>query len=376
MRLLPSVVHGLMIAKSVVRWGNGKYYDISYRPLSFHLSIPYCRKSRPKHPMSWWCTVPVRSTSISDDSSTAIDSLDEEEGLERTPSKIPVWNHPAIRATVAKKKRNNNLRFRQHVNPLSRLYQQPTILPENWPTSVYTNVYQRPLHLDIGCGKGGFLIELCQVENASNDESTSSNYNYLGLEIRPGVAAYAKDRILVHQLQGQLDFLGCNANVDLDRILALYQSQYSTDPSSLCLHRVTIQFPDPHFKTQHIKRRVVTKKLVDTFAKYMPKDGKIILQSDVQSVLDDMRRQFREANASIRSIEANELSSINSEEYMDVKRHQSMTSTYFIDSIKDTNMYIPENVLGVPTEREQSVLVQALPVYRSLLTRNDCPYQN
>jgi tRNA (guanine-N7-)-methyltransferase len=162
----------------------------------------------------------------------------------------------------------------------------------------------------------------------------------------------------------------------LDRVLALYQSKYSNDGSLLCLHRVTIQFPDPHFKAQHLKRRVVTKALVDTIAKYMPTEGTVFLQSDIQSVLDDMRRQFRDAQARKTPVDANDAASITSKEIMDSKSRQSMESNYFVDTIQDTSMYFPENILGVPTEREQSVLIQGLPVYRSVLTRSDFPYQN
>lgn len=49
---------------------------------------------------------------------------------------------------------------------------------------------------------------------------------------------------------------------------------------------------------------------------------------------------------------------------------------YFTDAVDDTQKYLPENVLGVPTERELSVLKQDLPVYRSLFLRNDNEYQD
>ena len=63
------------------------------------------------------------------------------------------------------------------------------------------------------------------------------------------------------------------------------------------------------------------------------------------AVLDDMRERFRECDA------------------------------YFTDALDDANKYLDDNVLGVPTEREISVLKQNLPVYRSLFTRNDQEYQ-
>jgi tRNA (guanine-N7-)-methyltransferase len=197
------------------------------------------------------------------------------ENSSKTARTQPPWNDPALKEIVITKKRNNNARFRQHVNPLARQYQQQTVLPDDWPASVFADCATKPLYLDIGCGKGGFLIDLCKAED---DDTTK--YNYLGIEIRPGVAAYAKERIAVHQLQGRLDFLGCNANVDLDRLLTLYQEQH--DPAMHCLQRVSIQFPDPHFKNQHSKRRVVTPSLIDTLAKYMPANATVFLQSDVQ----------------------------------------------------------------------------------------------
>jgi tRNA (guanine-N7-)-methyltransferase len=342
MHLVPSIVRGYMIAKSaVVRSAchSNRYYDtITGTIPSAYSSVPSLLRLIPSctttncsdnvvvhrySALGHRSTVRLYSNSndisVTESSAEEIQQNDDVPELQlsstttttppplttsTTTTTVPVWNHPAVRAKVTKKKENNKLRFRQHVNPLSRLYQQPTILPEHWPSSVYAQVRHRPLHLDIGCGKGGFLIDLCQSTDTSNNME-EVEYNYLGLEIRPGVATYAKDRIATHQLQGRLDFLGCNANVDLDRVLNLYQSHFTstttTTEGELCLHRVTIQFPDPHFKTQHMKRRVVTKTLVDTIAKYMPMNGTIILQSDIQPVLDDMRQQFRTSSSSTSS---------------------------------------------------------------------------
>lgn len=222
------------------------------------------------------------------------------------------------------------------MNPLSRTYQTPAVLSDDWPASVYTDL-SKPLHLDIGCGKGGFLLDM-----AAKD----SSYNYLGLEIRPMVAQYARDRIKVHNLGGGLDYIGCNANVDLQRILERYHAALADNSGpQLQLQRVSIQFPDPHFKTaRHGKRRVVKPELVASLAAFMPPDATLFLQSDIQIVLDDMRARFRES------------------------------PTYFRDSSDDVSSYLPDNIIGVPTERELSVLKQDLPVYRAYFTRTVEPY--
>jgi tRNA (guanine-N7-)-methyltransferase len=171
-------------------------------------------------------------------------------------------------------------------------------------------------------------------------QEEGDEYNYLGLEIRPGVAQVAQERIEKYGLTGRLDFVGCNANVDLDRLLRLYK-----DVAGGMVQRVSVQFPDPHFKAAHAKRRVVTPKLVDTLARYMPPQGQVLLQSDVQFVLDDMRERFRESER------------------------------YFCDTIESKEEYVAENVLGVQTEREISVLSQDLPVYRATLFRTSNAYE-
>jgi tRNA (guanine-N7-)-methyltransferase len=241
------------------------------------------------------------------------------------------WESPEVGEKLSKRKSH---RFRQHVNPLAGQYQQPTVLSNEWPLDVFHNC-NKSLHLDIGCGKGGFLIDTV-ISATEEHGSDQLPFNYLGLEIRPGVVRYAKGRIELHGGTGALEFLGCNANVDLGRVLQRY---HDACESEQLLHLVSIQYPDPHFKSQHAKRRVVTSHLIDSLAKFMPTDAQVFLQSDIQSVLDDMRLKFRE------------------------------NTRYFTDTAESADEYLEDNPLGVPTEREDSVLKKGLPVYRSLFTR-------
>ena len=197
------------------------------------------------------------------------------------------------------------------------------------------------------------------VARSDSDPDSTTKWNYLGLEIRPLVAQYARERI-PSQAQGRLDFLGCNVNVDLDRLLTQYrtaaQMVLSEDSSNTTpyypLQRISIQFPDPHFKSSHAKRRVVTPSLVQVLAKHLaPGTGQVLLQSDIQSVLDDMRAQFHLFN----------------------ENHEE--AIHYFDDALPLNEYLSENPLGVPTEREVSVLERGLPVYRALLTRTNVPYR-
>jgi tRNA (guanine-N7-)-methyltransferase len=304
------------------------------------------------------------------------------------------WSHPRGVADAGSDRRtergrNNRARFRQHVNPLARRFQQPCQLPHGWPSSHVFDDPARPLHLDIGCGKGGFLVDLARSRGAatsgSNSTCMNSNVNYLGLEIRPLVAQYARERLASLQrnetttteaaLSGRIEILGCNVNVDLDRILTLYarascpSSADSTGddgsaPSSLAaaptkLGMVTIQFPDPHFKSYHAKRRVVNPDLVRVLARHLvPGSGQVFLQSDVRSVLDDMREQFAAHPGWFR----------------DLSTETAAAASSSSSSVPDG--YLPTNIFGVSTEREVSVLERGMPVYRAWFERTPEPFRS
>lgn len=205
------------------------------------------------------------------------------------------------------------VRVRQHVNPLSQKYQTP-VNPPAWD-QVYAGT--QPLHLDIGCGRGQFLLSMATLQ---------PNWNFLGLEIREP---------LVHEANNwrnqlgltNLHYLFCNVSNSLPSILG--SLPYGT------LQRVTIQFPDPWFKNRHNKRRVVQADLVNQLATYMTTGGIVFLQSDVEVVAVEMRDRFASHPAFQRQGE----------------------------------QWLQENPLSVPTEREKITLSRLEPVYRALFVK-------
>ncbi|MBF2027265.1 MAG: tRNA (guanosine(46)-N7)-methyltransferase TrmB [Oscillatoriales cyanobacterium C42_A2020_001] len=205
------------------------------------------------------------------------------------------------------------VRVREHVNPLSKKY-QVAIAPPDWQT-IYADL-TRPLHLDIGCGKGRFLLEMAQQQ---------PNWNYLGLEIREPLVEQANDWRRELSLTN-LHYLFCNANNSLRPLL-------SSLPQSV-LHTVTIQFPDPWFKRRHQKRRVVQPELVTDLATFLVDGGTVFVQSDVEEVALEMRDRFDEHPAFVR-------------------QHAD---------------WLPNNPMPVQTERELLVLSFHDPVYRAIYT--------
>jgi tRNA (guanine-N7-)-methyltransferase len=210
------------------------------------------------------------------------------------------------------------LKVRQHVNPLASTYQIPQDYPTDWVAKAFDNP-KLPIIVDIGCAKGSWALKLA---------SKYKNINVLGLEIRRPVVDLClrrKDRWGLRNVH----FLSCNANVDLDRILTDLKAEGAD------LNTVTIQFPDPHFKSKHKKRRVVNEKLVNTICSHIDMGKHVFLQSDILDVTEDMVTNFSH-NPSLSMVEG-----------YDPK-----------DLTKNAS---PFDVL---TEREIATQAKGLPVYR------------
>jgi tRNA (guanine-N7-)-methyltransferase len=207
------------------------------------------------------------------------------------------------------------VRVRQHVNPLANKYKTPAS-PINWE-KVYIQPNQ-PLHLDIGCAKGRFLLQMAEIE---------SSWNFLGLEIREPLVVES-NKILSELGLTNLHYLFCNVNNSLNSLL-------SSLPKGT-LQRVTIQFPDPWFKNRHAKRRVVQPELVAELATYLDVGGVVFLQSDMEFIAVEMRDRFAE-NSAFEKL--------------------------------GTDEWLTENPLPVATERELYTQEKGEPVYRALFIK-------
>ncbi len=206
------------------------------------------------------------------------------------------------------------IKVRQHVNPLSIIYQE-SLIPPDW-SAIYADL-SAPIHLDIGCAWGRFLLQLAQHDRS---------WNYLGIEIREALVIHANQKR--DELgSNNLGYVFGNINTSLATLLA------SLPPDKL--QRVSIQYPDPCFKNKHAKRRIVQPALVNDIAHYLPSGSEIFLQSDLEWVAQEMCDRFSENSAFWR------------------------TQTDWLEP----------NPLGIPTEREVATLSKGLPVHRAIYRR-------
>ncbi|XP_066308971.1 uncharacterized protein [Miscanthus floridulus] len=218
--------------------------------------------------------------------------------------------------------RGHHMRIRQHVNPLSSSFSEPTEPPE-WK-EVFDDPLL-PLMVDIGCGSGRFLIW--------HAKNSGKRQNYLGLEIRQKLVERAQFWVNELELMN-VCFMFANATVSFQKIISSY-------PGPLSL--VSILCPDPHFKKRHHKRRVLQQPLVDSITKNLCLGGRVFIQSDVLEVAVDMRERF--------------------DGYSGILAHVNYVDQ---DLQCDHEGWLLDNPMGIRTEQEIHAELEGATIYRMM----------
>ena len=136
------------------------------------------------------------------------------------------------------------------------------IAPESWTSLLPLDEIfdmSRPLEVDIGCGKGRFILSRA---------ATYPDANYLGIE-----RLLKRLRIVDRRIQRR----GLT-NVRLLRIEASYAIEHLLPPGSVTTFYV--QFPDPWPKRRHHRRRLFSPPILDAFHRALVPGGRIHLVTD------------------------------------------------------------------------------------------------
>ncbi len=157
--------------------------------------------------------------------------------------------------------------MRQHVNPLSKNFDEIEIIP--FLGEIFDDS-KLNLHLDIGCAAGEFLFDLALV---------NTSWNYLGIEIRERLVKTAKLRVQEKEIKN-LYFVFGNAN----NILNDVQNKFILEN----VKSISFNFPDPWFKKRHYKRRVIQPDFINILSNSLQKGSLIFIKTDVKDLFDYM----------------------------------------------------------------------------------------
>ncbi len=143
--------------------------------------------------------------------------------------------------------------------------QYPPDQPLNWENLLGD---QRPVELEIGSGKGLFLV---------NAACQRPEHGFLGIELSRKYARLAAERIVKRGVANVRIWPG-DAGMVLKRLVA--------DGTVRTVH---VYFPDPWWKKRHKKRRVFTAALVADIVRILEEEGSLEVATDVEEYFEVIR---------------------------------------------------------------------------------------
>lgn len=121
-----------------------------------------------------------------------------------------------------------------------------------------------PVHIEIGMGKGQFILELARQ---------NPDINYIGIERYTSVLLRALQKMELEPLNN-LCFLCVDAKI-LPEVFALEE-----------VDRIYLNFSDPWPKDRHAKRRLTSGNFLACYDKFLSHEGHIEFKTDNQDLFD------------------------------------------------------------------------------------------
>jgi len=157
-----------------------------------------------------------------------------------------------------------------NVSLVDIIYNLPASPKTICPHELFGN--DRPIELEIGTGKGGFLL---QQARAHEDR------NYLGIEWANKYFKLAADRMARWGV-GNVRMIRCDAKVFVQRYLP-----------AAAISALHVHHPDPWPKRRHHRRRLFDEAFVEAAAKALADGGTLDVQTDHAEYFEQIRSVLR-----------------------------------------------------------------------------------
>lgn len=154
---------------------------------------------------------------------------------------------------------------------------EPEKLMGSWKT-LFAN--DNPIHLEIGTGKGQFIMELARL---------NPDINYIGIEKYSSVLLRALEKREATEL----------TNLYFIRFDAEYLNNIFSENE---LDRIYLNFSDPWPKDRHAKRRLTSKNFLGKYDKCLKKDGAVFFKTDNKALFEFSLEELKETSWSITDI--------------------------------------------------------------------------
>lgn len=150
----------------------------------------------------------------------------------------------------------------------------------------WASVFQKkqPLHLELGCGKGGFIAQLALLH---------PEINYLAVDIKSEVLAVGRRNIV--KLFGENGREVHNIALmsqDIERIDQMLSPEDK-------IERIYINFCNPWPKAKHKKRRLTYPRQLNLYRAFLAQGGEIRFKTDDRELFYDSLTYFDEAGFTV-----------------------------------------------------------------------------
>lgn len=144
---------------------------------------------------------------------------------------------------------------------------------------------EQPLHLELGCGKGGFLSQLAPLH---------PDINYLGIDITDKVLILAKRKVEAAYAAAQLPPDNVKiASLDIERLSGVFS------PADT-VQRIYINFCNPwNRKLAHKKHRLTHTRQLALYRRMLADGGEVYFKTDDEGLFNDSLAYFPEAGFEI-----------------------------------------------------------------------------
>lgn len=160
------------------------------------------------------------------------------------------------------------MRLRKVKNALEKIQEYPNIVIQNavsnkgkWNT-LFKN--DNPIYLEIGMGKGKFIIE-----NAKRNP----NINYIGLEVAESVLVRALEKLI---------------DEPLPNLILLHEDAFELNNifEDGEIDKIFLTFSDPWPKSRHAKRRLTCSNILNSYRKTLKIDGSLEFKTDNRKLFE------------------------------------------------------------------------------------------
>lgn len=133
---------------------------------------------------------------------------------------------------------------------------------------------ENPIHIEVGMGKGKFIMELAE---------RNPEINYVGIEKFSSVLIRALQKMEEKQLTN-LVFIRMDAE-DIEQVFEKEE-----------VAQIYLNFSDPWPKDRHAKRRLTSTRFLARYENILKKEGKVIFKTDNRDLFDFSLEQAKEAD--------------------------------------------------------------------------------